>query len=235
MLKLPISGKGDSMKKIVMIMLFFVSSSKALYLDLSNDQAATHDAEIARRVARCNSCIAPYQAKRDFEAVSTIITDYAKFLIHRQTLERLLDRLEHTSVPTISVYRVAGTTVGFVNIVVLERHMMWFTQRYAVIAGIGVDKQHQGNGYGNVLLDYAIEVCTNKLRVATIELEVHQDNKKALAWYQSKGFVVESHGPDGWISCILPLNGQKYSLIADKGKGQPISVSFYNLVKCFPR
>lgn len=193
---------------LLAVCLLMVMQSDGMYIVSSSDQFPTYDLHCAGSITKAGHSIEPYQAERDFSAVAKIIKEYAKFLIHHQQLELLLERLQQTSVTSMSVYRVDGVTVGFVNIILLERSFLWYRERYVRLAGIGVATAYQGLGYGNVLLDYAIAV-SRKLQAATLELEVHRDNS-ALAWYQSKGFVVESYASDGWISCTLKLKKARY-------------------------
>ncbi|MEA1063065.1 GNAT family N-acetyltransferase [Apirhabdus apintestini] len=60
--------------------------------------------------------------------------------------------------------------------------------------GISVDPHWQGQGVASTLLQSAIDLCDNWLRVERLELSVYVDNAPALALYQKYDFAIEGTG-----------------------------------------
>lgn len=59
--------------------------------------------------------------------------------------------------------------------------------------GIGVATAWQGRGVGRALLTRLLDWADNWAGVLRVELHVHADNERAMALYQSMGFVQEGH------------------------------------------
>ena len=82
------------------------------------------------------------------------------------------------------VLRVNGQTVGFVNYCVHDPHFLTFyLGRQALVHLIGIDKEHQGKGYGTRLLKHAMSAL-EQLQAPTITLSVKKDNTRARSLYQ---------------------------------------------------
>jgi L-phenylalanine/L-methionine N-acetyltransferase len=74
-------------------------------------------------------------------------------------------------------------------------HVSGFTLRrsHARMVGIFVAPEWQGKGIGRKLLSTCIDWADNWAHVLRIELQVHADNPRAKALYESLGFVQEGH------------------------------------------
>jgi putative acetyltransferase len=64
-------------------------------------------------------------------------------------------------------------------------------RRHAMNLGIGVGKDHQGQGVGKALMAALIDYADNWAHILRIELTVYTDNARAIALYQQFGFVTE--------------------------------------------
>ena len=71
--------------------------------------------------------------------------------------------------------------------------------RHRAEFGIGVDKAYWGLGIGRALTGDCIE-CARVAGYAQLELEVVADNEKAIALYESLGFVEYGRNPRGFRS-----------------------------------
>ena len=76
------------------------------------------------------------------------------------------------------VYDIDGNVHGFIGLI----------NEY--IAGIFVDKNYRSKGIGTQLVNFVKE------KYDTLSLNVYQENPRAVAFYQSKGFAVLSEGID---------------------------------------
>lgn len=76
------------------------------------------------------------------------------------------------------VYNIDGNVHGFIGLI----------NEY--IAGIFVDKNYRSKGIGTQLVNFVKE------KYDTLSLNVYQENPRAVAFYQSKGFAVLSEGID---------------------------------------
>ncbi len=65
--------------------------------------------------------------------------------------------------------------------------------------GVSVDRSYWGLGIGRALTEACIE-CARKAGYSQIELDVVGENKKAVALYQSEGFVEYGRNPRGFRS-----------------------------------
>lgn len=77
------------------------------------------------------------------------------------------------------VIEINGKVRGYIG--------MWITYEVADIINFYVDQEYQGMGFGKMLLEFAIELCTLS-NVQSISLEVRENNDKAIALYQKYGF-----------------------------------------------
>jgi ribosomal-protein-alanine N-acetyltransferase len=78
--------------------------------------------------------------------------------------------------------RCGGVLIGYAGISRLGRKPPYEYE----IHTIGVDKAHQGQGVGRVLLDGLLDIAGGD----TVFLEVRTDNAPAIALYQEAGFAV---------------------------------------------
>lgn len=56
-----------------------------------------------------------------------------------------------------------------------------------IIDSVYVDEQHQGKGYGQKLMDMAIDLAKAQ-NIDSVELNVNRDNKVAIGLYEKNGF-----------------------------------------------
>lgn len=67
---------------------------------------------------------------------------------------------------------------------------MWVTNNLEII-NLYVDEEYQGFGFGNVLMDFIIDIC-EKSNIENLSLEVRSSNIKAINLYKKYG-LKESH------------------------------------------
>lgn len=67
---------------------------------------------------------------------------------------------------------------------------MWVTDNLEII-NFFVDEQYQGMGFGNIIMDFVIDVC-EKSHINTLSLEVKKSNIKAINLYKKYG-LTQSH------------------------------------------
>lgn len=79
--------------------------------------------------------------------------------------------------------RVVGNVFLMVSTQPRSRHCGWL--------GIMVHKDYQGQGIGTALLEAALDVADNWLKLVRLELTVYPDNSRAIALYRRYGFEVE--------------------------------------------
>lgn len=88
--------------------------------------------------------------------------------------------------------RVVGTAgIGCVGSKEKLRHRAEF--------GIGVERAYWGLGLGRALTEACIE-CAKRAGYAQLELDVVAENERAIALYQSEGFVEYGRNPRGFRS-----------------------------------
>lgn len=75
---------------------------------------------------------------------------------------------------------------------------IWITYEVADIINFYVDEEYQGMGFGKMLLEFVINLCTLS-KVQTISLEVRETNEKAIGLYEKYGFVF-SHKREQYYS-----------------------------------
>ena len=78
------------------------------------------------------------------------------------------------------VLEINGRVGGYIG--------LWVDENAEVI-NFYVDKEYQGHGFGNMLLDFALQLCQMS-QIKHLTLEVRPSNIKALKLYEKKGFVV---------------------------------------------
>lgn len=83
---------------------------------------------------------------------------------------------------------------------------LWITYEVADVINFYVDKEYQGQGFGKMLLEFAINLCMLS-KVQSISLEVRTTNEKAIALYEKYGFVFshkrEQYYSDGTDALVL--------------------------------
>ncbi len=95
----------------------------------------------------------------------------------REFLERL-GRDDH-----VMVAEVDGRVVGIAGL-----HVGQGKTRHVGKLGIAVDEEFQGRGIGRQLMQSLLDLADNFLGLIRVELEVHVDNARAIALYESLGF-----------------------------------------------
>ena len=73
----------------------------------------------------------------------------------------------------------------------------WEKLRHRAEFGIGIERAYWGLGIGRALVEACI-ACASAAGYAQLELEVVADNERALALYQSAGFVEYGRNPRGF-------------------------------------
>ncbi|MDD2493073.1 MAG: ribosomal protein S18-alanine N-acetyltransferase [Bacilli bacterium] len=64
---------------------------------------------------------------------------------------------------------------------------LWIESERAEIVNFYIDKEYQQQGYGSMILEFAINLCTMS-KVPTISLEVREHNFIAISLYEKYGF-----------------------------------------------
>lgn len=134
-----------------------------------------------------------YQSVRDKEAVQKICNDHYNYLMYES-----LGLPEGTTMKYIEsknyitdVLRVNNKIVGFVNYTLKDWYLLTFyLGRYAMVNLMGVDTEHQYQGYGTRLLKHSM-LELQKLQASTIMLTVQKDNVRARKLYEKEGFLLK--------------------------------------------
>ena len=136
------------------------------------------------------STIEPYQADRDRAAIISILDANPEYLTYEHLGCPAGTTLKYIESPKYktAVLRIDDKTIGFVNYVVYDNTLLTFNfGKQGLIHLIGVDQEHQKQGYGTQLLKYAIQKCTEQ-NTSTIQLAVKTDNP-AKNMYAKAGFT----------------------------------------------
>lgn len=64
---------------------------------------------------------------------------------------------------------------------------VWIDEDHSEIINFYVDKEYQNLGFGSMMLEFVIELCTMS-KVPNISLEVRESNLKAISLYNKYGF-----------------------------------------------
>ena len=80
----------------------------------------------------------------------------------------------------VYVYEEDGIIKGYLD--------LWITFEKAQVANVGVRKEFQGQGLGQILLDEAIRIANEK-NCENITLEVRVGNEKAISLYEKNDFI----------------------------------------------
>lgn len=64
---------------------------------------------------------------------------------------------------------------------------VWIDGEHAEIINFYVDEEHQGKGFGSLMLEFVIQLC-ELTKVPNISLEVRESNTKAIGLYNKYGF-----------------------------------------------
>ena len=91
---------------------------------------------------------------------------------------------------------IEGKVVGTAGI---ERVGEKYKVKHRAEFGISVDKSYWGLGIGRALMNACIE-CAKRAGYAQLELAVVADNARAIALYESAGFVEYGRNPKGFRS-----------------------------------
>ena len=82
----------------------------------------------------------------------------------------------------------------------------WIEQDHSEIVNFFVFEEYQGNGFGQMMLDFVIELVSS-VGVPSISLEVRESNTKAISLYEKNGFVFshkrEKYYSDGEDALVL--------------------------------
>lgn len=106
----------------------------------------------------------------------------------RRSERALRALLEDPSCGTAWVFREEGRAVGY--LVVTHGYSLEFSGRIAVVDEVYAVPEMRGRGIGARALALAEEHCRRN-GIEALRLEVHQENRRALALYERNGF--EAH------------------------------------------
>jgi ribosomal protein S18 acetylase RimI-like enzyme len=89
----------------------------------------------------------------------------------------------------IFVVEIAGRLVGYVHAVIKDAPAIpvFVPRRYASVEGIGVNLEFQNHGIGRLLMERVHEWAMGK-GSTSIELNVYEFNKTAIAFYERLGY-----------------------------------------------
>ena len=123
-----------------------------------------------------------------------------KYLLRMMTIDDIPEVMEGET-------RAFGHTLGYdmlyddlvlnpyANYIVLEidKHVrgyigLWINEDNAEIINFYVDVDYQSNGFGQMLLDFAIRLC-DMSNIPSLSLEVRRSNARAISLYEKNGFV----------------------------------------------
>ena len=77
------------------------------------------------------------------------------------------------------VLKKDGKVIGYLNVI--------YTYEDADLCNIALSEEHQGKGYGNLLIEELIQRCKDR-KIKNIHLEVNVLNEKAINLYKKYGF-----------------------------------------------
>ena len=78
------------------------------------------------------------------------------------------------------VLDIDGNVCGYIGV--------WIDVDHSEIINVYVDQEYQSMGFGSMMLEFVIELCTMS-NVPNISLEVRRSNEKAIKLYNKYGFV----------------------------------------------
>ena len=130
--------------------------------------------------------------KSDVEAIKKIYDEPhvvdGTLQLPYQSVEMWEARLESVGKNFIClVAEVEGNVVGQLGVHTIDRPR----RKHVAILAFAVSKKIEGMGVGSALMKAAIELCDNWLNVRRIELQVFQDNERAISLYRKHGFKKE--------------------------------------------
>lgn len=76
-----------------------------------------------------------------------------------------------------------------------------FSNGLYTVVNFGIIKEYRGQGYGQILLEYLVELCRIN-SINDIYIRVEKDNYKAVSLYKKVGFK-EYNLYDTWYKCII--------------------------------
>lgn len=87
-----------------------------------------------------------------------------------------------------------GKLVGFVHVVIRDAPAVpiFVPRRYAIIDSIAVREEYRGQGIGHALMAPAHDWAIAK-GATSVELNVYEFNKHAIAFYQALGYEIQAH------------------------------------------
>lgn len=134
----------------------------------------------------------------DFDALTALWEDSVRAshdFLQDADIVALRSQVREQYLPMVELYvcREAETIIGFVG-VASQRLEMLFVAPGAF-----------GNGTGKQLLRYAVE------QLGVTELDVNEQNPRALAFYQRQGFVVTGRSPLDGQGNPFPLIHMRYT------------------------
>jgi ribosomal protein S18 acetylase RimI-like enzyme len=115
-------------------------------------------------------------------------TELGESFEERRSERALRALLAEPSYGTAWVFREEGHAVGY--LVVTHGYSLEFDGRIAVVDEVYTVPEMRGRGLGARALVLAEEHC-RRHRISALRLEVHQENRRALALYERNGF--EAH------------------------------------------
>ena len=121
-----------------------------------------------QEIVKCN--------KEDYATLSSIWERSVRAthdFLDENTIEEIKTALAPSYFPNVELYAVShnGTLTGFIGL------------RDDMIEMLFIDSHNHGQGYGSSLIEFALE------RGAT-KVDVNEQNPRALAFYQGKGFKI---------------------------------------------
>ncbi len=115
----------------------------------------------------------------------------------------------------ILVAETDGKVIGMIGLHLFKRAR----QRHMASLGMMVRTEYQGKGIGKKLMENILDLADNWLMLVRIELDVIEDNERAIRLYRSFGFEVEGK--------------KKYSAIKDGKYADLLMMARYTLPSQF--
>ena len=117
--------------------------------------------------------------------------------------------------------------VGYLRLLLIDK--------YGHLGQIAVEKSERGKGYGNKLMDYAIDYFSKK-EMESVGLYVETKNKVAISLYEKYGFEKKFESWHYWINeeQIKQIE-KKYQLLENENLRVLISEDFEIVLKTFPK
>jgi ribosomal protein S18 acetylase RimI-like enzyme len=142
--------------------------------------------------------ITSYDNSKDKQFVMFLIDEHPHFLSYEfagkpvGTTEKYLTEKNHYTF----LLRKSNNSIGFINFSIKDKR--------GFIDLLGIDKKDQNQGYGVVLIKYALKKL-KEFNVSEVSLTVNKENEKAQKLYEKIGFFSYSKSDNLSVWCYTKM------------------------------